>query len=180
MHKRTLLISVAAIAAIAGWYAFRPERLFINQKVSESLPSGAAESSSGMVANASTTTSMMPANVEGNAPVALSSGNFHGVHHETQGTATLYRLADGKRVVRFTNFSTSNGPDVRIYLIAASDALDNATVQKAGFVELGPMKGNQGDQNYEIPEGVDLTKYRAVTIWCKRFGVNFATAPLAS
>lgn len=179
MHKRTLLISVAAIAVIAGWYAFRPERLFINQTVSESLPQSAGRSTTAMVANTAAG-SMMPASVDASAPVALATGKFHGVHHETEGLATVYRLADGKRVVRFTNFSTSNGPDVRIYLVAAPDAADNATVQSAGFVELGPMKGNQGDQNYDIPAGVDLSKYRAVTIWCKRFGVNFATAPLAS
>lgn len=189
MHKRTLLISAAAIVAIAGWYAFRPERLFINQTVSESLPQAVPEqSANGMVANASTGGSMMPGNVDANvdanvgasAPVALSAGKFHGVHHKTQGLATVYRLADGRRVLRFTNFSTSNGPDVRIYLVAAGDAGDNATVEKAGFIELGPMKGNQGDQNYDIPASVDLSKYRAVTIWCKRFAVNFATAPLAS
>jgi hypothetical protein len=50
---------------------------------------------------------------------------------------------------------------------------------KAGFVELGSLKGNQGDQNYDVPSSVDLGKYRAVTIWCYRFSVNFATAPLA-
>ena len=49
----------------------------------------------------------------------------------------------------------------------------------AGFVELGPMKGNIGDQNYEIPATVDLASYRTVTIWCKRFSVNFGSAPLA-
>ena len=180
MHKRTLIISVTAVAVIAGWYAFRPERLFVNQTVSESLPQSSAEQSNGVIANASATGSMMPANVDASAPVALAAGKFHGVHHETQGLATVYRLADGTRVVRFTNFSTSNGPDVRIYLVAATDAADDATVKKAGYIELGPMKGNQGDQNYEIPASVDLSKYRAVTVWCKRFGVNFATAPLAS
>ncbi len=60
------------------------------------------------------------------------------------------------------------------------DASDNATVTKAGFVNLGPMKGNRGDQNYDVPDGVDLSKYRAVTVWCRRFSVNFATAPLAA
>ena len=66
-----------------------------------------------------------------------------------------------------------------MYLVAAADASDNETVTKAGFVELGKLKGNEGDQNYDIPAGLDLEKYRAVTIWCRRFGVNFATAPLA-
>jgi hypothetical protein len=65
-----------------------------------------------------------------------------------------------------------------VYLVAANDAADSATVTRAGFVELGPLKGNIGDQNYELPASVDLERYRAVTIWCKRFSVNFATAPL--
>jgi hypothetical protein len=51
-------------------------------------------------------------------------------------------------------------------------------VKNAGFVELGSLKGNIGDQNYDVPANVDLNKYRAVTIWCARFGVNFGTAPL--
>jgi Electron transfer DM13 len=58
------------------------------------------------------------------------------------------------------------------------DATDNETVTRAGFVDLGAMKGNKGDQNYDIPTNVDLGQYQSVTIWCRRFGVNFATAPL--
>jgi hypothetical protein len=67
---------------------------------------------------------------------------------------------------------------VRVYLVAAPDAKDNDTVTKAGFIEVGTLKGNIGDQNYELPADIDLAKYRAVTIWCKRFSVNFGTAPL--
>jgi hypothetical protein len=81
-------------------------------------------------------------------------------------------------VLRFSAFETSNGPDVHVYLVAANDAQDDETVKKAGFVDLGSIKGNIGDQNYELPTDIDLAKYRAVTVWCKRFGVNFATAPL--
>ncbi len=110
---------------------------------------------------------------------ALASGTFHSVAHETTGDATIYRVEGGKRVLRLTNFKTSNGPDVRVFLVAAGDASDADTVKKAGYVEVGKLKGNVGDQNYDIPADVDLAKYRAVTIWCNRFGVNFATAPLA-
>ncbi|HEU4523806.1 MAG TPA: DM13 domain-containing protein, partial [Gemmatimonadales bacterium] len=59
-----------------------------------------------------------------------------------------------------------------------ADASDDETVTRAGFVELGKLKGTEGDQNYEIPADLDLETYRAVTIWCRRFSVNFATAPL--
>jgi pimeloyl-ACP methyl ester carboxylesterase len=69
---------------------------------------------------------------------------------------------------------------VHVYLIAANNASDSETVKKAGFLELGSLKGNIGDQNYDVPADADLAKYRAVTIWCKRFSVNFGTAPLNS
>ena len=166
MNRRIWIAAVVVLGGI-GWYLFRPELLFVNKKVNESLTvSGAAASTEGMTMGA-------PA-----APAALLAGQFHSVAHETKGTATIHDLGGGHRVLRLTDFTTSNGPDVRVYLVAAVDANDNASVTKAGFVELGKLKGNQGDQNYDVPSDLDLSKYRAVTIWCHRFNVNFATAPL--
>jgi len=158
MKRKQLIYGLAVILAIALWAAFRPERLFVNAKVNETMPAS--------LANASET--------------ALASGTFHSVAHDTKGTASVYQLADGKRILRLTNFETSNGPDVHVYLVAANDASNSETVKKAGFLELGSLKGNIGDQNYDLPADADLAKYRAVTIWCKRFSVNFGTAPLNS
>ena len=67
---------------------------------------------------------------------------------------------------------------MHVYLVASDDAKDNDTVTRAGFIDVGSLKGNIGDQNYDLPANADLTKYRAVAIWCKRFSVNFGTAPL--
>ena len=155
MSNRAKVTLLALIVVVAGaWYAFRPERLFINQRVNEQFPTTSA------------------------ATNQLAAGQFHSGKHETKGTATVFQLADGKKTLRLTNFATSNGPDVHVYLVAATDAKDDDSVTKAGFVDLGTMKGNIGDQNYELPADADLAKYRAVTIWCKRFSVNFGTAPL--
>jgi hypothetical protein len=151
-----IVVPVLLIALFVAWYAFRPERLFVNKYVDEKLP------------NANGTS----------APQSLGSGTFHSVIHPTQGTATIYRIADGGRVIRLTNFKTSNGPDVHIYMVAASDATDNASVLRAGFIDLGSIKGNIGDQNYALSPDVDLSKYRTVSVWCKRFSVNFGAAPL--
>jgi hypothetical protein len=151
-----IVIPVAAIALLVAWYAFRPERLVVNRSVNEAMP------------NAPGTSSGQP----------LESGRFYSILHPTEGTATIYQMGDGTRVLRFTSFSTSNGPDVHVYMVAADDAKDVATVQKAGFVDLGVIKGNIGDQNYTLASDLDLTKYRAVSIWCKRFSVNFGAAPL--
>ena len=112
-------------------------------------------------------------------PVEIAAGSFHSNAHETKGRATIYRLDDGRRVLRLTQFKTSNGPDVRVYLVAAADVQKEDAAKKAGIVDLGALKGNVGDQNYDIPAGLDLSKYRAVSIWCRRFTVNFGAAPLA-
>ena len=85
-------------------------------------------------------------------------------------------MNDGTHVLRLTNFHTSNGPDVHVYVVAADDAKDVATVQHAGFIDLGVLKGNIGDQNYMLGSGLDLAKYRAVSIWCKRSSVNLGAA----
>jgi len=164
MRTRNALIGLAIVVVAGGWYAFRPERLFVDNTVNESL--GAVTTPAGATAATDA------------APVTLATGTFHTNAHDTKGTATVLDLGAGRRVLRLTNFATSNGPDVRVYLVAAADVQDNATVKTAGFVELGPMKGNIGDQNYDIPATVDLASYRTVTIWCKRFSVNFGSAPL--
>jgi hypothetical protein len=110
----------------------------------------------------------------------LAKGEFHKVEKAGKGTATVYMLADGKRILRLSNFQSDNGPDLHVRLIAADDATDTATAAKAKFVELGKLKGNKGNQNYDLPENVDLSKYRVVSIWCNRFSVNFAAAPLTA
>jgi Electron transfer DM13 len=120
----------------------------------------------------------MPTAQGGSSTQAVESGQFYSILHPTEGTATIYQMPDGTRILRFTSFSTSNGPDVHVYMVASDDAKDAATVEKAGFVDLGVIKGNIGDQNYTLGSDLDLAKYRAVSIWCKRFSVNFGAAPL--
>ena len=159
MKRWKLVVPVVVIILFVAWFAFRPERLLINRNVQENFPADQKSSSNEQ---------------------ALESGSFHSILHPTQGTATIYRIGDASRVLRFTDFSTSNGPDVHIYMVAAGDANDAATVLHTGFIDLGPIKGNIGDQNYVLGSDVDLSKYRAVSVWCKRFSVNFGTAPLRS
>jgi hypothetical protein len=115
-----------------------------------------------------------------NGAKSLETGTFHGQVHQTSGRATIYEEADGKRVLRLTNFKTSNGPDVHVILIAAKDADDDTNFLKNGTerVELGKLKGNEGDQNYEIPSGTDLAKFQTVSVYCERFNANFGAAPL--
>ena len=162
MSKRNIIVGVGVVALGVLWYAFRPELLFVNKTVREEFPGGPAMAS-----------------IE-KGPMAVTKGNFKGLAHETKGLASIYQLADGKRTLRLTEFATSNGPDVHVYLVAAEVEKGNDLVKEAGFIDLGSMKGNIGAQNYEIPADADLSKYRTVSIWCARFGVNFGIAALAS
>jgi hypothetical protein len=109
----------------------------------------------------------------------LATGTFHGAVHKTSGRATVYQ-ATGGNVLRLTHFSTSNGPNVHVLLIAAADAKDdeNFLTEKVDRIDLGPLKGNEGDQNYVLPVGIDLAKFKSVAIFCERFNANFGTAPL--
>jgi hypothetical protein len=111
-------------------------------------------------------------------PVAIKSGQFHAVEHEGSGTATIYQLPDGKYVLRLENFEVLNGPDLYVWLSSASDANDAATILNSTYVSLGRLKGNVGNQNYELPPDLDISAYHSVSIWCQLFSVNFATAPL--
>ncbi len=110
----------------------------------------------------------------------FQTGVFHGQVHSTSGRASVYKGSDGKLTLRLTNFKTSNGPDVHVLLIAANDAQDNDNFLKNNVerIELGKLKGNEGDQNYDIPADTDLTKFHTVAIYCERFNANFGTAPL--
>lgn len=158
MNKRPIIIGGGIVALAIAWYAFRPELLFVNKQVNEQFPA-ASQVAAG--------------------PQSLAKGQFKSLAHETKGVATIYKLGDGKQTLRLSDFETSNGPDVHVYLTAAEVEKGSDAIKTAGFIDLGSMKGNKGDQNYDIPAGVDLSKYKNVTIWCARFGVNFGLAPLS-
>jgi hypothetical protein len=158
LGRHRIAMSIAAIVAVTGlWYLFRPEKLFINQRVNEAAPLAAA----------------------GAAQPAFT-GLLSGKLHETAGRATVYRAADGTMSLRLTDFSTSNGPDVHVVLVAADDPglKNNVPGQALQSIEVGALKGNEGNQEYKLPPNVDLTKYDTVAIYCERFRAVFGTARL--
>jgi hypothetical protein len=107
---------------------------------------------------------------------ALGEGGFRGLAHPTTGTATAIELAEGGRVLTLTDFETDNGPDLLVYLVEGDV---NSNGDGDGFVDLGALKGNIGDQQYAIPDSVDLDRYSSVVIWCRAFSVGFGVAELA-
>lgn len=147
-NKKTIAIGIIGASAL-GWAVFRPELLFINKKVNEAIPLAANETAS-----------------------ILAKGEFVSGAHETKGMAQLVS-SGGKTYVRLTDFNTSNGPDVRVIALTKSG---NETAKDS--IDLGSIKGNIGDQNYELPNGVDPTQITSISIWCKRFSVGFGSAML--
>ena len=108
---------------------------------------------------------MMPGEI-----VTVAEGTFAGRNaHSVKGTAVVLNDGTDQRFLRLEDFESTNGPDLKVYLRAADDR----------YVSLGPLKGNIGSQNYEIPPDVDLDTYATVQIWCERFSVLFGDATLA-
>jgi Electron transfer DM13 len=155
LRRRWIWIVIGLPILIAAWWAFRPEKLWINQRVNEPAPFASRSEAQ-----------------------PIFTGRLETKAHPTNGRATVYESPDGERYLRLTDFTTSNGPDVHVVLARAKDrALDQEIVKgNLDYVELGKLKGNQGDQNYDLPASVDLQKYNAVVIYCERFKAVFGVA----
>jgi hypothetical protein len=169
-RTRWVWLTTAALAVLAAatvvW--FQPQKLLYDQRVDEVLPSAVAESSPTPGSAAPTAAAV---------PVELASGTFASREHETVGTARLLRLPDGRVMVRFEGFATSNGPVLVVWL-TRNPALGPDEAFDDDHVNLGPLKGNIGDQNYTVPADVDSTAYTSVVVWCDRFDVPFGAADL--
>lgn len=155
--NRWILALIAIPVLVVVWWQFRPEKLFINEKVNEAAPFAAS-----------------------GEPQPIYTGTLEGKAHPTSGRATIYQSPDGKRYLRLSDFATSNGPDVHVVLLRADEkALGGVAVTgELDKVELGSLKGNQGDQNYDLSATTDLSKYQTVAIYCERFHVIFGASQL--
>lgn len=164
----------AAAFAFAMWW-WTPWRLFTDDPVNEGLPAPARDAS---------VTEIEPAMGEAPPPrpsfTTVAEGEFISLKHDSHGQALVLETADGARFLRFEGFETSNGPDLLVYLSSKTPSgTDDWHGYDQDFVDLGPLKGNVGSQNYEIPADVDLDRYSTAVIWCRRFEVGFAAATLA-
>jgi len=115
-------------------------------------------------------------------PVVVGSGQFTVVDtiHKGVGTATIYQLADGRRILRLEGFSVTNGPDLFVYLSGHPEPRSAGELHETADFEIARLKGNVGDQNYELPPDLDLGQFRSVVIYCKRFTTVFSTATLGA
>jgi electron transfer DM13 len=156
------LLAAAFVAFVLVF--FQPQKIFLTQRVDEAPPS----------------VSDSPTSEHTGGTTTLVSGSFHGLEHDTSGRALILELPDGSRFLRFESFRTLNGPDLHVYLSPEPSGDDLHAYGRPGFIDLGKLKGNVGDQNYELAEGLDLSRFRSAVVWCKRFAVGFGVAPLES
>jgi hypothetical protein len=153
-----------------GWWLGSP--LFINKTVEEDFP--ATTSAVASTGNDEQTASGQ--SVLGSEPVAVYTGNFRDEDrlHRGTGTATVYALDDGSSLLRLEELDVTNGPDLYVLLMNDPEGRD----KDLGYVNLGRLKGNRGNQNYEVPSDVNVDDFKAVMIYCQAFHVVFSTAPL--
>ena len=169
LRRRDLAVAVIGAylvtALLVGGYLGRSQ--FLDDEVNEKVVQRRSGRASG--GGAAGGRSERPVNV------LLARGRFQSVAHSASGVATTVRRAEGGNVLTLTSFEVDNGPDLRVYLVAGP-ARDEGEVED--FKDLGALKGNKGNQQYDVPPGVDLERYTTVVIWCRAFSVNFARAPL--
>lgn len=165
---------VAVTAVVLVW--FQPQKLLIDETVDDAVPVAVGtmpdDDDDGPAPADEPATTVTP------GPVEIAGGDFVSLDHGTTGRLRVLDLGNGSRVVRLEDLKTDNGPDLFLYVTTnpvdgAEGAFDDE------FVNLGRLKGNQGDQNYELPAGIDLARYASVVIWCDRFDSAFGAAPLA-
>ena len=150
-----IIITVAlGLTAIAIGFA---SPLFYDSEINEPIPGS-------MMEDTMMEDTMMPKSY---------TGTFFGINdgiHDVVGESKVLFLDDGREILRLENFKSTNGPDLFVYL--------STDIQATDIVNLGALKANIGNQNYEIPKGIDLEKYNHVLIWCKSFSVLFGSADL--
>ena len=122
-----------------------------------------------------TTTAPVP-----QGPVLLSSSEWISLGHPGTGTVLVYRQPDGSHVIRFENLDVSNGPDLLVILSASPLVDDRGAYSAVEYLSLGDLKGNQGNQNYEVSADVSLDDFQTVAIWCRRFNYTFNAADIHS
>ena len=164
-------IGVGLIIFVLVW--FQPQKLFLNKTISEPVPGVIQTAPAGE-------TNRNPAAGQSRPPELQveRSGSFRSLEHATTGRAIVLRRPAGRLILRLERLSTSNGPDLRVYL-SHVPASSDLRAYRIGFIDLGALKGNRGSQNYAIPAGTDVSAFKSAVIWCRRFAVGFAVAPLS-
>ena len=191
--KPALTIAIVAVVVVAigafAWWLLSP--LLFDKTVEEEFPlAQAATVPEGMTRGDVEMTMATMAKMDSPAEEAMpdemaesgtvKTGQFRDADrfHRGSGTATIHRLPDGSHVLRLETLDVTNGPALVVILSPHPNPSSSADVHQTGYVELAKLKGNKGNQNYPLPDGVDPATFNSVVIYCKPFKVVFSVAPL--
>ena len=155
LRRKWIVLAVGLPVLVALWWAFRPEKLWINQKVNEPAP---FDSSSD--------------------PQPILTGRFEAKAQQTTGRATIYKKPTLEEYLRLSDFTAPSDPDVHLALARATDLTQDVLKDGPDRIDLGPLKARQGDQNYDLPAATDLSKYDAVAIYGERSHMMLGLAKL--
>lgn len=179
--RNRLLLAGGLVVAVVGFLLFRPDTLFTDVPVDQSLEEAFTTTTTSLTtstASPTTTTSgtaTPPTTGQVVEPVVVTSGMFTGIDHSATGTVNVYEQ-DGRFVLRFEDDTDiQNGPDLYVWVLAA-ESYDGGIPGE--YLDLGVLTGTVGSQNYQLPENFDPSVHRTVLIWCLRFAVPFGAAPL--
>ena len=144
LRRKWILLALGLPILVVLWWAFRPEKLWIDQEVNEPAPF-----------------------VTSGDPQPILTGRFQRKTQQTTGRATIYKKPGGEEYLRLTDFATSNGWDVHIVLARSVDLNVAKKVVNGALdsIDIGPLKSNEGDQNYDLPAGTDLNRYDAAVVY---------------
>ncbi|MEX2292919.1 MAG: DM13 domain-containing protein [Acidimicrobiales bacterium] len=175
LQRRWWLIGGAVFAVVIAivlvW--FQPQKLYIDDRADEALPTAETSSTIAVVGGANSSSTVDPED----AVVDLATGSFVSRDHTTTGVVRVVELADGRRFLRLEDLETDNGPDLYVYLAKTAANGSEASFDD-DFVSLGHLKGNLGNQNYELSPEINVADWASVVIWCDRFNSAFGAADL--
>lgn len=173
--KRTVIFLVLVVIASMAWYLARP--LFMNDHVSEDLPEDFSDYQFPITEESVSTPKAEEEVFEaGKMPEVFLSGSFEDADnfHKGSGDAKIIKNRDNY-LLRLENFEVTNGPDLYVVLSPDGNPTDHDSL--GDYADLGRLKGNVGNQNYSL-DGIDVSKYKSVVIYCKAFSVIFSVATL--
>lgn len=191
--KNILIVVILAVVAAAGWYFVSP--LFIDEVVDEAFDLGNLPTPADIDAMDEAKKSAVMDQIMSDAaampvktmdepmeetPALLKQGVFVDGDriHKGSGDAKIYQIAEQQHLLRLENLQVTNGPALVVYLAKHPDPKTPEDVKSGGFLDLGKLKGNAGNQNYAIPGDTDVSEFNSVVIWCELFDVLFSPAAL--
>lgn len=181
LSRRTWIIvsSALAIAIAVALAVLQPWLVFVNTEVNETIPQAVPPAS--VTAPAGQTPGPAASPDAPRGPVLVATGSFVSHEHTTTGRAAIHRLPNGNHQLVIEGLSTTTGPDVKVWLSAGPVVEGKDGWYTAGqhqSLDLGALKGNRGNQVYDLPPGANPAQWPTLDLWCKSFGVSFGAAAL--